>query len=423
MALKSALLWSALQTGTRLVLSFISIKVTAVYLGPAGLAVTAQFSAFLSLLHGAIGNALQTGVIKMTAEVPAQGGQSELLAPLWSTAMKLALLLAVLAGLVVAAVSVPLADWLLKDPAYWPAMVLGGLTLPLVLAGTVLTGAVNGLQHLNLVGLIGTGAAVAGALAFIPLCYFFGVAGGLAGTALAYCSMFFVALLCVRRAPSIHLRDFLAAWDRPVATSLLAFFPMLLVHSIFTPLPSIVIRDMLAADYGLASAGQWQAAARLSDMFTLVLTTALSMYLMPHLSAQEGLRFNRELAAATLKVTALAAAGSAAIYLLRDLVIAVVFTPEFNPVRELLPYILIGDVLKMAAWPLQMALVIKLRSAWYMGNILGMGAIFVGLTWLWLPSMGVKAATAAYAVANGLCLLSLLVAYREYWHELRSETI
>ena len=32
MAMKSALLWSALQTGTRLVLSFISIKVTAVYL-------------------------------------------------------------------------------------------------------------------------------------------------------------------------------------------------------------------------------------------------------------------------------------------------------------------------------------------------------------------------------------------------------
>lgn len=423
MALKSALLWSALQTGTRLALSFLSIKVTAVYLGPAGLAVTAQFSAFLSLLHGALGNALQTGVVKMTAEIPAESGQDGQYAALWSTAMKLAMLLAGLAGLAVAAASVPLASWLLKDAAYWPAMVLGGLTLPLVLAGTVLTGAVNGLQQIGLVALIGTGAALAGALAFIPLCYAFGVAGGLAGTALAYSALFFVAILCVRRTRAVRARDFLAAWDRPAATSLLAFFPMLLVHSIFTPLPWIVIRDMLADDYGLASAGQWQAAVRLSDMFTLVLTTALSLYLMPHLSAAEGRRFNRELATATLQVTALTAAGCAAIYLLRDLVIAVVFTPEFAPVRELLPWILVGDVLKMAAWPLQMALVIKLRGAWYIGNILGMGVVFVGLTWFWLPSMGAQAATIAYAVANGLCLLSLLVAYRESWHELRGKTV
>ena len=44
----------ALQALVRLVCSFASVKLTAVYLGPAGLALIAQFNNFMSLCQGVI---------------------------------------------------------------------------------------------------------------------------------------------------------------------------------------------------------------------------------------------------------------------------------------------------------------------------------------------------------------------------------
>src|SRR5471032_2107155 len=68
MALAKALGWSAAQSAVRMAVGFATIKVTAVYLGPAGLAVVGQLNNFLSMSTAATVNGVQTGLTKMTAE-------------------------------------------------------------------------------------------------------------------------------------------------------------------------------------------------------------------------------------------------------------------------------------------------------------------------------------------------------------------
>jgi len=123
------------------------------------------------------------------------------------------------------------------------------------------------------------------------------------------------------------------------------------------------------------------------------------------------------------KVTAMTALGSISIFLLRDFIISIVFTHQFQPVKGLLTFQLVGDVLKMAGWPLRMALVIKLRSTWYMLVEIGVTIAQVGMTYFLLPRIGLEAATVAYALAWGATLIVLLYAFKGYWYGLHRKEI
>lgn len=411
MALKKALSWGMAQTVTRMVLSFLSIKITAVYLGPIGLALVGQFGNFFSLAQAAVGSAISTGVVNLTAQADGRARQ----VAVWGTALRMSLLIGGAMALVVIALAWPLAQWLLKDGEYWPAIVLGAVSIPLATAGTTMTAAINGIKRIDLLGIIGIAAALIGALIFIPLCYGWGVRGGLTAYALSTCCTVVVALLVVVRAPTLRLAEFRLSWDGPIARQLLAFFPMLLVHAVAEPIAPLLMRDALVVQLGATSAGYWQAGLRLSDMYTLVLTTAVTMYLMPHLASIKGDRaFGRELALTVFKVSGLTAAGALAVYLLRDLVIAIVFTKQFLPVGNLLDFLFLGNVFKMASWPLRMALVIKLRAKWYILVEIAVAALQIALTYLWLPPLGVRGATAAYAAAYGFAFLVLLYSNKGY---------
>ena len=123
---------------------------------------------------------------------------------------------------------------------------------------------------------------------------------------------------------------------------------------------------------------------------------------MPHLSEiKERTAFSREVAVTSFKLAAITAVIATLIYLCRDWIIAIVFTPEFNPVKTLMPYQLFGDVLKMAGFPIRMGLSIQMRSVWYICVEVGITVVWVGLTYFWMPEHGAAAATLAYACAWG----------------------
>src|SRR6185503_18524604 len=84
MALSTALRWSTVQTVVRIALSFVSAKVSAIYLGPSGVALVAQIGNLVQVVQGAIGNGAQTAVVKLTAE---HQERREPVRDLWTTAL------------------------------------------------------------------------------------------------------------------------------------------------------------------------------------------------------------------------------------------------------------------------------------------------------------------------------------------------
>ena len=405
--LRSALGWSGAQTVVRLVVGFVSIKATAVLLGPAGIALIGQIGNLLTLLGGTLGNAIQSAVTKMTAEGESQGERPVVL---WGTALRLTAMLGAVAGAVVIALSAPLARWLLDAPGFWPVIVLAGTVLPVLMVYQTLNGVLTGRRLFHLVAITNVGATIVGAALFITLSLRFGLAGGLTGTALAYAANLAVIAIVIRQAGVFEGVSLANTWSSALLRPIAAFYPMLLVHSAAGPLATLLVRDALIGGVGVDQAGLWQATLRLSEMYTQVLLTALSMYSLPTLAAiREPAAFRRELFGMTLKMGAITALAGLILFLVRDWIVPLIFDTRFRPVANLLGWQLVGDVFKLAAWPLRSALMVQARQLTYMAVEAGAAAVQIVLTHALLPSMGLQAATVAYAATWGIGLTVLLL--------------
>jgi PST family polysaccharide transporter len=396
----------------RFAVGFASIKVTAVFLGPSGIALVGQAANFLTLVQGTLGNAIQTAVTKLTAEQENTDHGARF--ALWGTALRLAVGLALVAGLALILLQRPLSVWLFGRADLAPVLVVVGLVLPLTLTYLVLTGVLTGLRQFRLISLTNIGATVLGAAIFIGLSFAYGLVGGLFGTILAVASGLLVVLVVVRLAMAFELRPCVAQWRPELLRPILAFYPMLLVHSAAEPLLLLLVRDALIDAAGAHQAGLWQATLRLSNMYTLVLVTTLSMYSLPTLSAiSEPAKFRQTMMGMVTKMGGAAVIVAMAVYLLRDLIVRVVFTAEFLPVRDLMGWQLAGDVLMLAAWPLQSALMAQDRSKTYMAVEVGVTMLQFALTRGLLPEMGIAAAPAAYAATWAVGLVALLFLHRQ----------
>jgi PST family polysaccharide transporter len=174
---------------------------------------------------------------------------------------------------------------------------------------------------------------------------------------------------------------------------------MLLMNSVSLPLALLLVRDALIESFGVSSAGLWQATVRLSDMYTMVFIVTLSMYALPTLSAARDDAVFR-VVLRRLVTICLAVTGAAArlMYVLRDLVVRVVFTQEFVAVRDLWPWQLVGDVFLVASWPMRSALMARGRQIAYVAVEASIGLSLFVLTKLLMPSLSLKAANVAHAL-------------------------
>jgi polysaccharide transporter, PST family len=411
-SLRSAFGWGTAQAVVRMAVGFASIKVTAVFLGPAGIALVGQAGNFLTLMQGTLGNAIQTAITKMTAEQDAADGAASR-RPLWGTAMRLAICLGLAAGALVVVLRGPLSERLFGREDLWPVVVLIGLILPFTMLSLVLSGILTGLKSFRLVAFTNMGTTVLGAAIFIGMSHTFGLMGGLTGTIFAVGSGLLVTLLVVRSANAISVVRCLAYWRPALLPAILSFYPMLLVHSAAEPLTLLLVRNALIGSTGAEQAGLWQAALRLSNMYTMVLITTLSMYSLATLSAiKEPVQFRTVMFGMALKMGAATAAAALLIYLCRDLILRAVFTAQFLPVRDLLGAQLLGDVLNLAGWPLHSALMAQNRARTYMILEVGVAGMQVAVTHLLLPNFGVSAAPVAYAATSGFSLVALTLLHR-----------
>lgn len=409
MALKRALKLSVVQTGVRLFLSFASVKLSALYIGAPGLALTSQLSGFIVLSSGVIGHGIQTAVTRLTPEYQEKDDQ---LKRLWSTATRLIGVLGGLLAVVVVVGSYPISVWLLHSGKYWYVIALAALAMVSAAYNAVFNAILTGLKRLPALVVSGVSASVLGFAFFAPLTCWLGLAGALLGVVLTQALSVLVSMPIVLRESGLQLKNLFGTWDWGSAKLIIKFIPMLVANATASPLALILIRGVLASELGLKSAGLWQAAWRVSEMYTMVISSALSLYLIPHLaSLHDEQQFKRELLRVMGMTSALCAGVASLLYLLRPALVHIVFAHEFMPMLALYPYQLIGDVLMMAARPLRMALVVKMQTALYVVVEFVAPGLMVVMTYALVPLVGIRAPAYSYIMSNIVLLGVLVVAH------------
>lgn len=401
-----------LQALVRLVCSFASVKLTAVYLGPAGLALIAQFNNFVSLCQGIIVTGLETATMRLSAEY---GADVERRGRLLATVGKVGVGLGLPTALVLVVASPWLASWLLKDSAYGYVFVIGAIGMLAAILNSVLLAVLTTRGEISRVVASNILATIFGVLVFAPAAMRWGTQGGLYASSTIYMFSLLLTLIVLSRTTVLGLREFVGRFDRGEARRIAGFYPMLVFHAAMTPLSLILIREHVTSQLSLEAAGLWQACWRLSETYMIVVMMSVTTQFMARLG--EVVNSPERLRAEVLRTLGASVGATAAmavcIFVLREWVVRLIFSRAFMPVTELMPMQLIGDVLKMAGWTLGFVLVATVRSRWYVAIEVVVPLTFIFAARVLGPGMGVSGVTAAYVVAGCVQCTMAFIALRD----------
>ena len=294
------------------------------------------------------------------------------------------------------------------------ALTICGIAIVVGVSESAISSMLNGLKQVDLIAKINIGSSILEIGLFATLVYSFGLWGGLIGTSAMYVVRILVTAAVAIRTGQVSPLRLRGYFSRPDSRAILNFYPMLLAQAIALPLAQILVRNMVIDGTSLTTAGHLQAVWRLSDMYVGVMTAALGLYFMANYSGLSAEKERAKLLRATIfQVTGLGVVAALFVYSCRDLIIQLVLTKEFLPMGELLPFHLIGDVMKLAGYPLAMALVAERRSIWYIAQAGGGPLIFFAATMVLLPSFQDQAAPIAYAASHLATFLFMVYAHRD----------
>lgn len=395
----------------KIMVGFVTSKVIAVFIGPAGMALVGNFRNFITAIEnlGILG--FQNGIIKYVADYHNQEEkQRSFLATVTLTILLVASALSIL---------------LFCTATYWNNNLFGtafqyttifkalALCLPWYIGSVFLTAVLNGFEAYgkvikvniigNLIGLFLSGALV----------YYYKEFGALLAIVLAPVFVFFITLYYLYHQLDyfrISFRNYNVDFLRHLAEYSL----MALVSAVVGPIVFLSLRNTIIHTLSYEAAGYWEALTRISSYYFLFLSTILTVYYLPKLSKSESVAETKSLFWSYFKgIVPFFLIGLLVLYVLRGYFIPVLFTDAFLPVSELFFWQFIGDAFKAMALILGYQFFAKkLTKAFVVTEIFSFAVLWLSGQYL-VSVFGIEGIAMANAVTYGLYLITLSVYFRK----------
>lgn len=345
MLLTKMLSWTSASVVVKIGGNLFAFKLLAAEFGPSGVGRASNMLTLIALLDTMSGAGIVNGVNKYVAEFC---GRPDKLQQLLGTASAITLGFATL-----------LATLLVLAGAQVGRVVFGNLDCQWLIGVIIVVQfAIAGANVLRAL-LKGAGDAVGNSLAVITSSllgvsvYWFslrhyGYCGALIGIALIPAWPLVPAMII------LHLRHhFSWCWLKPMwncrlACKLFRFSLMTAVGTMMGHVITFLLRDVLVTHYGWDAVGLWQSMSKISDSYFHIITSFLSVYLLPLLSHLQGREIIAQEILRTLRfILPIALTVSVTTWLLRDYLIIWLFSMEFFAMRDLFAWQLAGDIFKI----------------------------------------------------------------------------
>lgn len=400
MSLARTTLLNGFATATRVAAGLLLNKLLAVYVGPAGFGMVGQFHSLMSLISAAAGGVFSPGVTKLTAQ---HIGAPEVQLSVWRSALTLGLVGAGITSLSLLLLGPYITAQLLEDASlssavFWLAAASGFLAV-----NTVLLAALSGLKKVEAFVAASIAGSVLSAGVGALLVLEFGLYGGLIALPIGQALCGIVTVMFFRNAVRFRWRELAGRLDAQAIRALGGFAVMAATTAIVVPLSHIAIRDGLTRMYGADMAGIWQAMWKLSETHLLLLTSTLSLHFLPRFSEiADGGELRREVAKAYLFVLPLVGATAISIYLFREPLTLLLFSPAFLPLAQALGWQLLGDVLKIGSWVPAYTMISHARVRLYVATECGFSLLVAAACLYGSRHLGLAGAGAGYAATYAL---------------------
>lgn len=396
MSLVRTSLLNAIAVLVKTLSMFVLNKVLAVYVGPSGYAAIGQLQNALTMITTLSSGAVNTGVTKYTAEY-ADDPQRQ--AKVWQSATALAAAGSLFTALLVGVFSRPLAAYFLHDEGFYGVFIAVACSLLFFTLNALLLAILNGRKEVGRYVIANIAGSLVSLLLTGWLAFQFGLYGALLSIGIGQAVIFFATVLVCSRASWFKVHLLFGRWQPAILLDLSKFAAMAVTTAICLPVAQVLIRNHLIQRFGIDAAGYWEAMWRLSSAYLMIVTMTLSVYYLPRLSELKGARaIFGEIRSGYALILPVAAVGSLVVYLLRDFIIHLLFTPDFLPMRELFAWQLLGDVLKIGSWLFAFVMLGKAMFKLYIVSEIVFAALFYGLTVWFTGSDGLQGVVKAYAL-------------------------
>ena len=407
MSLVKTSLLNGIAVAVKVASALVLNKILAVYVGPAGYAIIGQFQNAVSIVVSLAGGVVATGVTKATAQHFDDEAKQH---AVWQTAIRFSLGASLFAAVSLLFIGNSLAQWLLHRTDMSSVFVWLALALPAMAANNLLLAIVNGKKEVGIYVVANIIGSLLSLLVIGLLAYYFGLYGALVAFTINPAIVLFSTTAMIARRDWFKARFLWGQMNRSALRELSGFGLMGLTSALTMPVTFMLIRDHLATDLGLAAAGYWQASWKISEIYLMLVTSTLSVYYLPRLAE---IRTASELKIEIIKVyrivMPIVAVGAVIIFFLRDFIIHTLFTPDFLPMRELFPWQLTGDIIKIGSWVLAYIMLGRAMVKIFITTEIAFSVSFVVLGWLLVARFGLIGISMAYAI--NYCFYWIAMAY------------
>lgn len=324
----------------------ISSKVVAILLGAEGMALIGNLRNFLSTITSVGTLGLYNGFVRYVAE---HQKNKEELRDLFSTSYFLCFV-----------VTMSLAAWLYYDSVFWNHVLFGekydyhyvfeaaGIALPFYCINVMCLGIINGFSKYKVYIILNIVSSILGLSITILLIWQYQLQGAFYALTINPAISFLITFVII-----LNQKNFAKLlWANRITLSYIkkmsSYAIMALVSATLLPTILIKIRNFIILNEGVDQAGYWEAMRRISDQYMVFVTTLITLYLLPKLSQiKDNKSFRTEVLNFYKVILPVFGMGFLVIYLLRNVIIQLLFAKSFASMEPLFFWQLIGDVFRI----------------------------------------------------------------------------
>lgn len=388
---------------------FLLNKILAVYVGPAGYAAIGQFQNFIQMVTAFSGSAINTAIIKYTAEYHEDETKQR---AIWKTAGSLVFLFSLIFSVLIILFQKQLSTYIFHTIEYQTVFVWFAVFLLLFNFNALFLAILNGKKEILKLVIANIAGSVFALIITSILAMQYKLYGALVGLSIYQSLAFFVTLFLCYRADWFKFSYLFGKINLEISKKFAAFALMALVSALCVPLSQMLIRSHLSNEFGLVYAGYWEAMVRLSGAYLMMVTTTLGVYYLPRLAELKQLSdIKKEVYLGYKFIFPLALLGGLCVFLLKDWVIVILFSESFLPMRELVLWQMIGDSLKIGSWILAYLMLSKAMTKLFIATEIIFAITLVMFTYVATDTLGFVGVTVAYLINYALywIVMSLLV--------------
>lgn len=399
---------TGLLTLLKMGMGFLIAKVVAIHTGPTGMAMLGQVQSMVSSVNGIINAPAGSGIVRYTAENYHKG--YEHCSPWWRASVywiSISALIIIPIGILF---SEYIAKWLLQDSTLSWIVVTAVIALPLTAIGTLCNSVINGQQLYKRFVFLGMISTVISSIIMISLIITANIKGALFAAAIQSALIGIIMLCTNLQQPWFKYRYWWGQQDKEARKGILGYMLMALTSATTVPISLIIIRNILIDQVGWDAAGYWQAVWKISEVYLGVITIALGTYYLPKLaSLKNSNEIIHEINKTAQIIIPLVIVMSLCVYFLRDFIIWLLFTNEFEPARDLFAIQLTGDVIKISSWLYAYPMLSRGTVKWFISTEIFFSLTFVIFSYIFISNEGLEGVTFAYCTNYFIYFLFMFI--------------